>query len=242
MNTLFSRWRARKIQHLILCAVILLLWVAVPAVGQQESKPSSTKKSGSATAPASKQSKTKSTSEVPNHVDGVPVRQTALSPVDPGYVIGPQDVLSIDVLQSKELSGNASVRPDGKITLPLVNDIQAAGLTPTELAAAIMKVLSKYVNNPQVTVKVEQINSKMVYILGEVYKPGGLPLLRKLTVLQALALAGGPTQFANSKKIYVLRMENDKQVRYAFNYKEAVKGKDLRQNIVLQPGDTIVVH
>jgi len=161
--------------------------------------------------------------------------------LDPGYVIGPEDVLAIEVWQEKEFSRETPVRPDGKITLPLLNDIQAAGMTPTELAASIAKALEKFVTSPQVTVIVAQIRSRMIYISGEVNKPGALPLLTSMTVLQAISMVGGPNQLANPKKIYVLRTENGKQVRYPFNYKEAIKGKDLNQNILLKPGDTIVV-
>ena len=160
---------------------------------------------------------------------------------EPGYVIGPEDVLEIEVWQEKEFSREVPVRPDGKITLPLLNDIQAAGLTPNELAGSISKMLEKYVTGPQVTVIVGQIRSRVIYISGEVNKPGALPLLTKMTVLQAISMVGGPNQLANAKKIYVLRTENGKQVRYPFNYKEAIKGRDLNQNILLKPGDTIVV-
>lgn len=225
-------------KYFILPAVILLLWLVAPAMETQPSRPPATSRSSCA---AALFGQTPTTAQEPNREGGGAAPQTAAPPVDAGYVIGPQDVLTIEVWQAKEFSGPASVRPDGKITLPLVNDIQAAGLTPTELAASIKKLLLKYVTNPQVTVKVEQVNSKIVYLLGEVYKPGALPLLRNMTVLQALAMAGGPTQYANPKKIYVLRMESGKQVRYPFNYKQAVKGKNLQQNMTLQPGDTIVV-
>ena len=168
-------------------------------------------------------------------------QQEQTQPPAEQYVIGPRDVLTIDVWQSKEFSGPVTVRPDGKITLPLINDIQASGLTPPELASSIKKLLVKYITNPQVTVKVEQINSKMVYVLGEVNKPGAVPLLWNMTVLQALAMAGGPTQYANQKKMYILRTENGKQERFSFNYKQNIRGKNLGQNLILQSGDTIVV-
>jgi polysaccharide biosynthesis/export protein len=160
---------------------------------------------------------------------------------DPGFVIGAQDVLVIDVWQEKELSAKAEVRPDGKITLPLINDIQAAGLKPSELKDSIQKALAKYVTDPQVTVMVEQINSRVVFMTGEVNRPGALPLVRPMTVLQALTLVGGPNQFANARKIYVMRTVNGKSVKFPFDYKKTLKVGPGKDNIILQPGDTVVV-
>ncbi len=160
---------------------------------------------------------------------------------DPAYKIGPQDLLKIDVWKEEQLTRTVPVRPDGKITLPLLNDVQAAGLTPMELAGVISEQLKKYINNPQVTVSVTEINSRRVYVTGEVLKAGAYTLLPRMTVLQALSSGGGFTQFARVKNIYVLRTENRKQVKLPFNYKEAVRGKNPEQNIELLPGDVIVV-
>ncbi len=160
---------------------------------------------------------------------------------DPNYVIGGQDVLDISVWKEAELTRTVPVRPDGKISLPLLNDVQAAGLTPTQLAAQITESLKKFVTNPQVTVIITQINSQRIYILGEVNRAGAYPLLPNMTVLQGLSSAGGFTQFANLKKIYMFRMENGKQVKYPFNYKEVISGKASEENIALKAGDTIVV-
>lgn len=160
---------------------------------------------------------------------------------DANYIIGGQDVLDVSVWKEPEISRVVPVRPDGKISLPLLNDVQAAGLTPAQLAAQITESLKKYVTNPQVTVIVTTINSQRVYILGEVTRPGAFPLLPNMTVLQALSSAGGFTQFAREKNIYVLRNQDGKQVKHPFNYKSVVSGKDTDQNIVLKPGDTIVV-
>ena len=160
---------------------------------------------------------------------------------DPDYKIGPQDMLRVDVWKEPDISRIVPVRPDGKITLPLVNDVQAAGLTTTQLAAKIAEGLKKYITSPQVTVGVTEINSRRIFVNGEVARPGAFPLLPNMTVLQALSSAGGFTQFAREKKIYILRMENGKQVKYPFNYKEAVSGKNVEQNIILQGGDIIVV-
>jgi polysaccharide export outer membrane protein len=160
---------------------------------------------------------------------------------DPAYKIGPQDVLKIDVWKEEQLTRTVPVRPDGKITLPLLNDVQAVGLTPMELAGVISEQLKKYVNNPQVTVSVTEINSRRVYVTGEVTKAGAYALLPHMTVLQALSSSGGFTQFARVKNIYVLRTDNGKQIKIPFNYKEAVSGKNPEQNIELLPGDVIVV-
>ena len=160
---------------------------------------------------------------------------------DPTYVIGAEDVLDISVWKEAELTRTVPVRPDGKISLPLLNDVQAAGLTPTQLAAEITTRLMKFVTNPQVTVIVSQINSQRVYILGEAVRPGAYPLLPGMNVLQALSSAGGFTMFANTKKIYVLRQEGGKQEKFPFNYKDVIDGKHVDQNITLKAGDQIVV-
>jgi len=160
---------------------------------------------------------------------------------DPNYIIGAQDVLDISVWKEPELTRSVPVRPDGKISIPLLNDVQAAGLTPTQLAMRITSDLKKFVTNPQVTIIVTQINSQRIYILGEVSRAGAYPLLPQMTMLQALSSAGGFTQFANLKKIYMFRMENGKQVKYPFNYKDVVNGKRPDENVVLRAGDTIVV-
>lgn len=160
---------------------------------------------------------------------------------DPNYVIGSQDVLDISVWKEAELTRTVPVRPDGKISLPLLNDVQATGLTPTQLAESITTSLKKFVTDPQVTVIVAQINSQRVYIMGEVNRAGAYPLLPDMTFLQALSSAGGFTQFANLKKIYMFRTENGKQVKYPFNYKDVISGKRPDENVALKAGDTIVV-
>ena len=156
------------------------------------------------------------------------------------YVIGPQDVVSVSVWKESDLSGSLPVRPDGKISMPLLHDVQAAGFTPMELAGDIAAKLKKFVQDPQVSVVVTAINSQRIFILGEVGHPGPLPLNAGMTALQAIATAGGVTQFANQKKIYILRSDNGAQQKLPFNYKQAIKG-DERQNIALKSGDTIVV-
>lgn len=161
--------------------------------------------------------------------------------IDADYVIGPEDGLSISVWKEPELTHGVQVRPDGKISLPLLNDIQAAGLTPQQLAASITEKLKKFVSEPQVTVIVVTIMSRRIYILGEVSRPGMFSLTHGMTVLQALSGAGAFSQFADTRKIYVLRNEGGKEVKYPFNYREVIKGRHAEQNIELKPGDTIVV-
>ena len=155
------------------------------------------------------------------------------------YRIGPQDVLQIDVWKEPEITRTIPVRPDGKISLPLLDDVQAAGLTAMQLAGKIREGLTKYLTNPQVTVTVTQINSRRVYVTGEVVKSGALPLLPGMTALQALSSSGGFTQFAMEKGIYILRTEKGKQVKLPYSYRDVLKGR--QEDVVLQPGDVIVV-
>jgi polysaccharide export outer membrane protein len=169
------------------------------------------------------------------------VRAAAKPAAEAEYKIGPQDVVRIDVWKEPEISRTIPVRPDGKISLPLLNDVQASGLTAMELAGAIREGLSKYLTSPQVTVTVTETNSRRVYVTGEVNRPGAMPLLPNMTLLQAVTAAGGFTQFAKLKGIYVLRNENGKQVKYPFDYKQVIKGNHPEQNIPLLPGDVIVV-
>jgi polysaccharide biosynthesis/export protein len=164
-----------------------------------------------------------------------------IAPDDPAYKIGAEDVLKIDVWREDQLTRTVPVRPDGRITLPLLNDVRASGLTPMELAGAIRDELKNYVNNPQVTVSVMEINSRRIYVTGEVAKSGAFGLLPHMTALQAISSTGGFTQFARPKNIYILRTEHGEQVKLPFNYKEALKGHNPEQNIELQPGDIIVV-
>jgi polysaccharide biosynthesis/export protein len=155
------------------------------------------------------------------------------------YKIGPQDILRIDVWKEPEISRSVPVRPDGKISLPLLNDVQAAGLTAVQLAKNIRDGLTRFITSPQVTVIITEINSRRVYCNGEVTRPGAMALLPDMTALQALSSCGGFTQFARVKDIYILRTEHGQQVQHPFNYKDVVKGKS--PDVRLQPGDIIVV-
>jgi len=160
--------------------------------------------------------------------------------VSPTYVIGADDTIFVSVWKEPDLTNTLPVRADGMISMPLLNDVQAAGLTPMQLSASITEKLKKFISDPHVTVVVTQMNSQRVYVTGEVMHSGPMNLLPDMTVLQALAGAGF-TQFANTKGIYVLRNENGTQKRYPVNYKKLVKGEAPEQNIILKPGDTIVV-
>ncbi len=163
-------------------------------------------------------------------------------PHDDSFVIGNDDVLLINVWKEQEISKSVPVRSDGKISLPLVGEVQAAGQTPLKLEQAIADKLKNYISDPEVTVIVQQINSQKFNILGQVTKPGSYPLTNSPTVLDAIAIAGGFRDFAKKKSIYVLRQNADgTQVRLPFNYNDVVKGKNLERNVKLQPRDTIVV-
>ena len=156
------------------------------------------------------------------------------------YIIGGDDVLAVHVWKEPDLTSTLPVRADGMISLPLLNDVKAAGLTPMQLAADITERLKKYLSDPRVTVTVTQMNSQRIYAMGEVLHPGTINLLPNMTVLQALASCGF-TQFANTKGIYVLRNDNGAQKKIPVPYKKLIKGEAMDQNIVLKPGDTIVV-
>lgn len=165
------------------------------------------------------------------------------SPISPNeYIIGASDVLEVDVWKEKEISQELPVRPDGKISLPLIGEIQASGLTPLGLQNVITEQLKTYIESPQVTVIVKDPRSHDFNIVGEVMRPGAYPLLQSMTVLDSIAAAGGFQTFAKKTKIYVLRpMPGGIRVRIPFNYKDVIMGRNLSQNIPLKPGDTIVV-
>jgi polysaccharide export outer membrane protein len=161
-----------------------------------------------------------------------------VAPVDPKtYVIGPEDVISVEVWREETFTKQHAVRPDGKITIPLIGDAQAAGLTPDRLAAQIAQALKEHINDPQVTVGVQQVNSKKYLITGGVNKPGSFPLVVPTSVFEALSQAGGFREFADKKHIVIVR--GDRRIK--FNWQDVVKGKNLEQNINLENGDTIVV-
>jgi polysaccharide biosynthesis/export protein len=176
-----------------------------------------------------------------NPVKTAPPEVQASGPGVPAdYIIGADDMLHITVWKEPDMSSTLPVRPDGKISMPLLDDLQASGMTPMQLATAIREKLKKYIADPRVTVVVTAMNSQRIFVLGEVVHSGPMALLPHMTVLQALSTAGF-TQFANLKAIYLLRQQDGQQTKIAFNYKEAIKGRGPQHNIVLKPGDTIVV-
>jgi polysaccharide export outer membrane protein len=159
----------------------------------------------------------------------------------PGYVIGPEDVLSILFWREKDLSADVIVRPDGMISLPLLNDIHAAGLTTDELREKVMAEANKFVEDPNATVVVKQINSRKVFITGQIAKPGAYSLAAPMNVLQLIAMAGGLLEYADRSRISVMRTEKGNPVAYPFNYNWAIERRNLRQIIELKPGDTVLV-
>jgi polysaccharide export outer membrane protein len=163
-------------------------------------------------------------------------------PLPEGYVIGPEDVLTVIVWREKELSAEVVVRPDGKISLPLLNDVHAAGLTPEALAQMVEKAATKFVKDSDATVIVKEIRSRKVFVLGEVARPGVFPLTSETTVLQLIAAVGGLLQYADRKNILIVRIENGQERRFKFNYNDVIAGRRTEQNILLQPGDTVLVR
>lgn len=157
------------------------------------------------------------------------------------YLIGPADLLQIFVWKEPELSRDVTVRLDGKITVPLLGDVEAAGRTPQQLGDELAKSLAKFLETPRVTVGVSQANSTRFYVVGLVGKPGDFPLTGRTTVLQGLALAGGFREFAKTDSIVIIRQNPNGQVVIPVNYKKLEDGKDISQNITLRPGDTLIV-
>jgi polysaccharide biosynthesis/export protein len=170
-----------------------------------------------------------------------PVTQNTIRPaMTDSYVIGSSDVITVTVFKEPTLSGGLLVRPDGMISMPLLGDIRAAGKTPMQLASEISAKLQKYIQDPNVTVVLGQMNSKKVYLMGEIGKTGPVEMTPGMTLLEAIATAGGLGPYANAKKIYILRNEGGKQQKIPVQYKKALKG-DGALNLILQPGDTIVI-
>jgi len=219
------------------CSKLTVMLVMISAVGFAQAPrttatpPPSTQPASSSPVPAATQQEA-----APSLASGV----STGGPIDPNrYVIGAEDSLQITVWKDTTLSGTVPVRPDGMISLNLIGDLRAAGLTPMALAADISQRLKKYLQDPVVTVVVLGVNSQRIFAVGEVNKVGPLMLTPGMTPLQAIVSAGGLTLFANSKHIYILRTVAGKQQKIPFNYKQALKGDN--QGVSLIPGDTIVV-
>jgi polysaccharide biosynthesis/export protein len=205
--------------RLVICAVLVLLPASLLAQSGSGAD-SGTSNSSAKTAPAA---------------------PTAAKPHDATFIIGNDDVLAINVWKEPDISRSIPVRSDGKISLPLVGEVQAAGQTPAALEKDIASKLKNYISEPEVTVMVQQVNSQKFNILGQVVRPGAYVIANSPTVLDAIALAGGFRDFAKQKSIYVLRQGPDGETRLPFNYKDVVQGKNMSQNIKLQPRDTIIV-
>ena len=160
---------------------------------------------------------------------------------DPNYVIGPEDELIISVWKEPDISRSVPVRPDGKISLALLNDVQATGRTPMQLSQDITEKLKNFISEPQVTVIVARINSQRIFVVGEVPRTGSFTLLPNMTAVDAISSAGGFTPFAKRTKIYIIRKEDGKSITIPFNYKEVVRDRKAEKDVVLKPGDRIVV-
>ena len=158
-----------------------------------------------------------------------------------GYIIGARDVLSVIFWRDKDMSADVSVRPDGMISLPLINEVKAEGLTPDQLRDQVAQLAARYIADPTVSIVVREINSRQVFITGEVNKPGAYSLMMPTSVMQLISLAGGLREYAKTKDIVILRTESGKQTAIPFNYKDVMNRKKLTQNILLQPGDTVIV-
>jgi len=213
-----SRWRMGSLIGCLLVAIC-----PVPCVALQSNAASKPQSSAPGSAPA----KNAPTGGVAH---------------DDSYVIGASDVLAINVWKEPDVSRVIPVRSDGRISLPLAGELQAAGETPKQLEQEISKRLASYISEPEVTVIVQESKSRRINILGMVAKPGSYLLANSMTVLDAIAIAGGFKDFAKQKNIYVLRQgSNGAQTRLPFNYKDVIKGKNTNQNVQLEPGDTVVV-
>jgi polysaccharide export outer membrane protein len=170
-----------------------------------------------------------------------PGAQPSAAPLPDGYVIGPEDVLVVSFWREPDMSGEVTVRPDGMITLPLVGTIRAEGMTPERLKAEAQRLAARFITEPNVTVSVKQVNSRKVFITGQVAKPGPYPLTGPRNVMQLISLAGGLLEYADKDNIVTLRSVNGRQSSFKFRYSDVSRGKDLSQNIELLPGDTVVV-
>jgi polysaccharide export outer membrane protein len=213
-----------NLPRLSICFVVAALAASGPAAAQPPAQaPGESDAPAASSAPAAPASR----------IAGIP------SPRD--YVIGPDDVLSVVFWRDKDMSAEVVVRPDGKITLPLINEIDAAGLTPQQLRDRVEKAAQQFVSDATATVVLKQINSRKVFVTGSVEHPGSYPLNTPTTVLQIIATAGGLKEYADSKHIVVMRNEGKVQASYYFDYKSVTTHKKLQQNILLLPGDTVVV-
>ena len=234
-------WRVRALAICLIaaCGSQLLRAQGAPAPVQQPPAAPKPAPQAPATPPASGQPRPQPAAPAGAPQAALPKQET---PLPAGYVIGPDDVLLVSYWRNPDMSAEVTVRPDGLISLPLLNEIQAGGLTPEQLRDTISKASTKYLEEaPTLAIVVKTINSRKVYVTGMVAKPGFYQLTGAMTVVQLLATAGGIQEFSDSKNIRIVRNEGGKQIAFTFNWKDFVKGKNLNQNIELKPGDTIIV-
>ena len=210
-----------------LAALILALGLAAPCQTAQQAAPAAQQ-----AAPAAQQA------PAPEAAKPAPPGTAKAAVDNDTYILGAEDVIIVRVWREQDLSGPHTIRPDGKITMPLIKEIQAAGLTPNKVAESITTALSKFVNSPDVAVSVEEVRSRRYFVDGEINRPGAYPLATPTTIFEAITLAGGFREFANKKHILVLR--GDKRIK--FNWNEVLKGSNLSQNINLENGDRIMVQ
>jgi len=214
--------------------MLIPLLLALPFSGVTQTPPSGAQEKPAPASPSGAQG-------TPGGTQGATVQPKGMVMLDSAtYVIGAEDSLQVTVWKEPTLSGTFPVRPDGKISLVLVGDLPAAGLTPMQLSDNITEKLKKYIQGPSVSVVVAAVNSQRIFVVGEVPRVGPVVMTPGMTPLQAISSAGGLTPFASPKRIYVLRGEAGKQQKIPFNYKQALKG-DSKQTFALLPGDTIVV-
>jgi polysaccharide export outer membrane protein len=234
---MYSLGKAVRVRNFMLAGVVLVGLCSMGAWAQDAAPGSDSTNSAAPASPATPSEAT----ATPLPPSTTPVgRVPAIR--DSNYIVGVGDVLEINVWKEGELSKTCPVRPDGMITLPLIGEMKAVGLTPVQLKDQITDALTKVVSEPQVTVMVVAVNSMSFNIMGNVNKPGYYPLTRPITILDAIALSGGFRDFAKQNKIYVLRKsENGTEQRLKFNYKQVIKGQKMAQNIVLLPHDTLVI-
>ena len=247
-----THWRRARVAPI--AAAVLSIAFAASAFAQSagqsqakppdppaQTKPTDPKAQAKPADPTQVQPKTPAQGAKPGMTSVQPVVPANVPPPPPDYVIGPDDVLQVLFWREPENSAEVVVRPDGMISLPMLNDIQVSGLTPEQLRQKLLVDATRFIKEPDVSVIVKAINSRKVFITGLVAKPGAYPLGVPTTVLQLIAIAGGFGEWANQKNVTIMRTENGKQVTFKFNYKEVVAGKNLKQNILLKPGDMVIV-
>ena len=225
---------------LLVRSILTLLVFAAPVAAAQGQAPSGATAPPAAPAPATTPAPATAKPAAPPTGEKPPV-VPAGAVVPPDYVIGPEDILTGVFWREKDLSSDVVVRPDGRISLPVLQDVHAAGLTPEQLRETLTKTAERFVEDPNVTVVVKEINSRRVYITGMVAKPGHFNLTSPMSVVQLIAIAGGLLEYADATNIMSMRTENGTPTSQKFNYKEVTEGKNLKQNILLKPGDTVIV-